>query len=549
MLAASAGFAQLPRVLVDTTHSRPLNVAGRLIRVPADGNLQGALDSAQKGDTIEFHVGATYRESFSRPNESGAAWINVRSSSPESIGSADRRIYTSVPPAPAARADAARAAAFQPEYAVLLGLYSLGRIGPAEALQSPGALGLYRSKPAGAKGGWPMRAKDPADTAHTAALGPVVQVRPLWTFQPNASTFVWRPAVAPDGTIYVTTVSFLAGGVDGRLYALRPDGSVKWQTQLTNSSGLSVWASATPVVDGDGNIYVAWAYDINHGSLTAISLDPSGSVRWRFEPNVALESASHQQPVLKHGVLYAAADTSFFFGDTTSRASLYALNSATGNAIWRWTSPNLDSFQVGPAVGHDGYLYHASASEPLRGAPGYLYRIRPDGTLDWSVNIGAGVIQGPPAIDAQNNSYVGDEVGVAFKYSSAGARLWTYDTMSGQIYYSPALSGTRVTVGAAFAGLHVLDAHTGTRQALFAPPLCYPLSQASDHAGNAFFYCIDAGSVRLRPRRAAMVDVQHREGLNGERDSDRREWRAASEQLGDPESVRWARTGGLELRW
>lgn len=89
-----------------------------------------------------------------------------------------------------------------------------------------------------------------------------------------------RP-LAEQAAIYVTTVAFTADGVDGRLYALHRDGSVKWQTELTNSSGLKVWASATPALDADGNIYIAWAHDIDFQRLTAISLDRNGSVRWR----------------------------------------------------------------------------------------------------------------------------------------------------------------------------------------------------------------------------------------------------------------------------
>jgi len=323
-----------------------------------------------------------------------------------------------------------------------------------------------------------------------------LQVQPAWIFQPDPGTLVWRPAVAPDGTIYVTTVSFPGAGVDGRLYALRPDGSVIWQAQLTSSSGANVWASATPLLDDAGNIYVAWAHDIDFGSLTAISLDRSGAVRWRFEPQIDLETASHQQPVLGRSAVYAALDTSFFFGDPAPRASIFAIDLATGKPIWRWVSPNLDTFFDGPAVGRDGFLYHASAANPLRGASGYLYRIGPDGTLDWSAGIGPGVIQAPPVVDARDNIYIGDAGGIASKYDSKGELLWAYDTMSGQIYTSPVLNGARVTVGAAFAGLHVLDAETGRLEAVFAPGR-YPFSQASDRAGNAFFYCFDSKGTAL----------------------------------------------------
>ncbi|HMH18390.1 MAG TPA: PQQ-binding-like beta-propeller repeat protein [Burkholderiales bacterium] len=419
-------------------------------------------------------------------------------SSVDSIAN-DGQIYTATPPRPAvapnsdiARAAASQSAASRSDYAPLLKLYSPGRTAADQAQQSPIAMNSTpgQAERAAAEPGWPMRGNDPANTGHTAALGPAVQTQPVWIFQPDASTFVWRPASGPDGTIYVATASFPPDGVDGRLYALRPDGSVKWQTELTGSSGVKLWTSATPVLDGDGNIYIAWAHDQDFGSLAAISLDSNGKIRWRFEPKIELEVASHEQPVLGDGVLYAAVDTSFFFGDLTHRASIFALDLATGNPAWHWNSPNLDTFFGGPVVGRDGYLYHASAANPLRNAPGFLYRIAPDGVLDWSVNIGPGVNE-PPAIDVANNLYLGDLAGIVFKYDSAGILLWTYDTLSGQIFMSPVLNGARVMVGGANAGLHVLDAGTGELEAVFAPGK-FPMSQASDRAGNVFFYSMDA---------------------------------------------------------
>ena len=227
---------QFPRVFVATSYSPPPTSSGQLIRVMAGGKLQEALERAQPGDVVEFET----------------AWISILSSPAGSITNNDGRIYTVVAPGPVVPNSEVRQAAAQPDYLALLGLYSSRRTVPDESDHS-----LRRwLPPSAAKHGWPMRGNDPANTGHTGALGPAVQTEPAWTFQPDARTFVWRPAIAPDGTIYVTTASFAAGGVDGRLYALRPDGSVKWQTPLTNSSGLNVWASATPALDDDGNIYM-----------------------------------------------------------------------------------------------------------------------------------------------------------------------------------------------------------------------------------------------------------------------------------------------------
>ena len=123
-----------------------------------------------------------------------------------------------------------------------------------------------------------------------------------------------------------------------------------------------------------------------------------------------------------------------------------------------------------------------------------MYRIRPNGVLAWTVNIDAGVNE-PPAMDTQNGIYLGDLVGIASKHSSAGVLLWKYDTLFRQIFNSPVLNGGRVTVGANNGGLHVLDAKTGRLDALFAPGK-FPMSHASDRAGNVFFYTFDvAGTV------------------------------------------------------
>ena len=490
--APFAAPAEPTRVLVATTYAAPLR---RPFSVPGNGGPRAALERALPGDVIELQRDASGRRRL--PSDRAAtAWIHIHSVSPGSVRGDEPRVYAAVPAAPVTAGSTALAqtAPSPLDHDALLGLHPDRRTTRTEAFVATQLLPSDSSDariPTNRVRGWPMRGGDRANSGHTAALGPAVQAQPLWIFRPDASTNVWRPAIGRDGTIYVTTVFFLPDGVDGQLYALWPDGSIKWQTQLTNSAGQNVWTSATPVLDRAGNIYVAWAHDRDFGSLTAISLDASGNVRWRFEPNIELEIASHQQPSLGDAVLYAAIDTAFFLDDATPRASIVALDLDTGAPVWQWSSPNLDTFFDGPAIGNDGYIYHASAANSLRGASGYLYRIRPTGELDWSVDIGAGVIQAPPVIDAHNDVYLGTATGVALKYSSAGDELWRYDTLSGQTFMSPVLNGARVTVGAADAGLHALNADTGEREAVFAPE-CYPFSQASDGAGNAFFYCFNA---------------------------------------------------------
>jgi hypothetical protein len=78
-----------PRVFLDTTYVAP---AGRQTSIPAGGDLQGALNSAQPGDTIILQAGATYTGNFTLPVKSSTAWIYVQSSALSSLPAAGTRV-------------------------------------------------------------------------------------------------------------------------------------------------------------------------------------------------------------------------------------------------------------------------------------------------------------------------------------------------------------------------------------------------------------------------------------------------------------------------
>lgn len=55
-------------------------VAGRVIKVPPGGNLQGALELAASGDTIELQAGAVYAGQINLPNKPLTDFVTIRSS-------------------------------------------------------------------------------------------------------------------------------------------------------------------------------------------------------------------------------------------------------------------------------------------------------------------------------------------------------------------------------------------------------------------------------------------------------------------------------------
>jgi hypothetical protein len=75
---ATAANAPVLPLTFDTPYLAP---SGNVINVPAGGDLQAALNTAQLGDTIVLTAGATYTGPFTLPNKSsGNGWVYIQSS-------------------------------------------------------------------------------------------------------------------------------------------------------------------------------------------------------------------------------------------------------------------------------------------------------------------------------------------------------------------------------------------------------------------------------------------------------------------------------------
>jgi outer membrane protein assembly factor BamB len=224
-----------------------------------------------------------------------------------------------------------------------------------------------------------------------------------WTAQigttgdaPFGQTVKVAPAVAPDGTVYVTAVT-------GSMYAVSPpsgsgqQGSIKWSfdfgqhlgsmplvsTPVTNGGNRgqdAIGSAASATIGPDGTIYVG----ANNSNFYAI--DPNGQQKWMYEAERELA-----------GIWTTAAlspDASvLFFG--ANKGGLYALNTRDGSLKWQfpifgsvYSSPALDTrgiLYTGTSVGHVFAVDSASGemvadydnTQAVWTAPS----IRPDSTL------------------------------------------------------------------------------------------------------------------------------------------------------------------------
>ena len=99
----------------------------------------------------------------------------------------------------------------------------------------------------------------------TVAPRPAQSGRVRWRFQADADYIQSRAAVASDGSVYAIDVY-------GHLYALSPNGGLKWIFNASRTGFGNV------SVGSDGTIYTG-------STATIYALAPDGTVRWQFSQN------------------------------------------------------------------------------------------------------------------------------------------------------------------------------------------------------------------------------------------------------------------------
>ena len=224
------------------------------------------------------------------------------------------------------------------------------------------------------------------------------------------------PAVGPDGTIYV-------GARDSSLFAVYPDGTLKWRF-LTGGS-----VHSSPAIGPDGTIYIG-SYD---NYLYAVY--PDGTLRWK-----CLTNSRESSPAV-------AADGTVYIG--SSYGHLHAVNA---DGTLKWSFPTNSRVTSSPAIAADGTIYVGSEDC-------YLYAVYPDGTFRWRYGAG-GSVHSSPAIDADGTVCFGSSdyqtANVHALYPD-GSLKWSYRT-GGAVVSSPAIAadGT-VYVGSSDRGLYALS--------------------------------------------------------------------------------------------
>ena len=218
---------------------------------------------------------------------------------------------------------------------------------------------------------WPMFMHDAQHTARSEFKGPDYPVI-FWQFEIGKDYANSPPVIGSDGTIYALSAPIFS---ETYLYAINPDGTLKWKTDMGMNHN-----SSTLTIGKDGVIY----FGLTDQHFYAVN--PEGNILWRFKTGDVNENSPS---IDQDGTIYMG--TSF---------GLFAIN-PDGTQKWFF---QLYGYPISaPAIGHDGNIYISTNKD--------LISINPDGEPNWrytsNEEINWGEFSSSPSIDNDGTIYIG----------------------------------------------------------------------------------------------------------------------------------------------
>lgn len=271
---------------------------------------------------------------------------------------------------------------------------------------------------------WPMFLHDAQHTGRSPYRGPQ-EGKVEWMFETGRSVYS-SPAIGPDHTIYF-------GSNDSSLYAVNPDGSLRWKFKTDVPI-----VQSHPLISSDETIYFAsWGSSIGY----YYALFQDGTLRWKTQAtggNAAVISKDGEtiymgtQPFsaqdtrtgdkkweLEISAITGAAMSpdgeSIYIGDYDGH--LYCIDT---NGIIKWEL-DLGGTLTSPSVDNDGNIY--------ANARYYCYSVTPDGQINWKFSLGNYHWASSPSIGLDGTIYV---VGLSKLYAldNSGELIWEFDLQS-----------------------------------------------------------------------------------------------------------------------
>ena len=245
-----------------------------------------------------------------------------------------------------------------------------------------------------------------------------------WRFP--AEDWCWgSPSIGPDGTIYF-------GSTDGYLYAVYPNGTLKWKFKSENFIGNM---GDHPAIADDGTIYFGTSFT----SSWIQAVNPDGTTKWKYQ-TIKIHTSITIGPdgMLYYGgewgvearypngtiYWYASADcvqstpavdenNIIYFGSHN-----YNIYAYYPNGTMKWSYPTGHWVHGSPTIAPDGTIYCGSDDY-------YVYALYPNGTLKWKTYIDS-AMRCSPSLDKDGNLYFGVSDNKLMSLDHKGNIRWNF---------------------------------------------------------------------------------------------------------------------------
>ena len=224
------------------------------------------------------------------------------------------------------------------------------------------------------------------------------------------------PVIGADNTIYIATH-------ENNLFAIDSNGTVKWKFDAGGTVDIGEYRTkkgivSTPAIAVDGTIYITTLEN------WLIAVNPDGTEKWRFEHPTSHFNGWTSPTIGKDGTIYLSS-AGKWFSDSEKESAIYAVN-PDGTEKWRYS--NESGGAATPAIDDDGTIYVTGAiskDASTDATKGKLISLNKDGELNWEFIIDRWV-EGHPTIDKDGTVYIGTKGGTIYALNKDGTIKWEY---------------------------------------------------------------------------------------------------------------------------